>query len=157
MEDAVYDQFYRELQALEQQHPELITPDSPTQRVGGSPAAQFTSVRHAIPLYSLENAFSLEEFAKWQERWQRIALEVDKVEYACELKIDGAALALTYEDGLLVQGATRGDGITGEEITQNLRTIRSIPLRLTLASPPQPQQLQTQTAMVRLQSWQCCQ
>lgn len=136
MEDAVYDQLYRELQDLESQYPELITPDSPTQRLGGKPAAQFTSVRHNIPLYSLENAFSLEEFAKWQERWQRQVPEVTAVAYTCELKIDGAALALTYENGLFVQGATRGDGITGEDITQNLRTIRSLPLRLNLESPP---------------------
>jgi DNA ligase (NAD+) len=136
MEDAVYDQLYRELQDLESQHPELIAPDSPTQRVGGKSAAQFTSIRHNIPLYSLENAFSLEEFAKWQERWQRQLTDVAAVEYTCELKIDGAALALTYENGVFVRGATRGDGITGEDITQNLRTIRSLPLRLNLELPP---------------------
>ena len=136
MEDAVYDQLYRELQTIESDHPQLITPDSPTQRVGDQPAAQFFSVRHAIPLYSLENAFGIEEFAKWQERWQKLVPETTVVEYTCELKIDGAALALTYENGLLVRGLTRGDGITGEDITQNLRTIRSIPLRLSLSSPP---------------------
>ena len=130
MEDAVYDQLYRKLQDLESQYPELITPDSPTQRVGERPASQFTSVRHSIPLYSLENAFNLEEFTRWQERWQRQATDVEEFEYVCELKIDGSALALTYEDGVLVRGATRGDGVTGEEITQNVRTIRSIPLRL---------------------------
>ena len=142
MEDPVYDQLYRELQALESEYPQLIVPDSPTQRVGGKPTAQFNSVRHNIPLYSLENAFSLEEFAKWQERWQRqvgamsSCPPLERVEYTCELKIDGAALALTYENGLFVRGATRGDGITGEDITQNLRTIRSLPLRLNLESPP---------------------
>ena len=136
MEDAVYDQLYRELQTIESDHPELITPDSPTQRVGDQPADQFFSVHHAIPLYSLENAFGIEEFAKWQERWQKLVPETTVVEYTCELKIDGAALALTYENGLLVRGLTRGDGITGEDITQNLRTIRSIPLRLALESPP---------------------
>ena len=135
MEDPVYDQLYRKLQDLESQYPELITPDSPTQRVGDQPASQFTSVRHNIPLYSLENAFNLEEFARWQERWQRQATDVEEFEYVCELKIDGSALALTYEDGVLVRGATRGDGVTGEEITQNVRTIRSIPLRLH-GSPP---------------------
>jgi DNA ligase (NAD+) len=141
--DAVYDQLYRELQDLETQHPELVTPDSPTQRVGAKPAARFTSVRHNIPLYSLENAFNLEDLANWQERWQRVAAQAGKsgkaigeVEYVCELKIDGNALALTYENGVLVRGATRGDGITGEEITQNVRTIRSIPLRLNLDHPP---------------------
>ena len=136
MEDAVYDQLYRELQNLETQYPELVTADSPTQRVGERPASQFTSVRHNIPLYSLENAFNIEEFTKWQERWQRYAPKVEAFEYVCELKIDGNALALTYEDGVLVRGVTRGDGITGEEITQNVRTIRSIPLRLSVEKPP---------------------
>jgi DNA ligase (NAD+) len=136
MEDAVYDQLYRELQDLETQYPELVTADSPTQRVGERPASQFTSVRHNIPLYSLENAFNIEEFTKWQERWQRYAPKVEAFEYVCELKIDGNALALTYEDGVLVRGVTRGDGITGEEITQNVRTIRSIPLRLSVEKPP---------------------
>ena len=136
MEDTVYDRLYRELQELESQYPELITPDSPTQRVGDKPAAQFVSVKHNIPLYSLENAFNLEELTKWQERWQRNRESEENFEYVCELKIDGSALALTYENGLLVRGATRGDGTTGEEITQNVRTIRSIPLRLNLENPP---------------------
>ena len=136
MEDAVYDRLYRELQELESQHPELVTADSPTQRVGDKPASQFTSVQHNIPLYSLENAFNLQEFAKWQERWQKHAPVTDNFAYVCELKIDGSALALTYENGILVRGATRGDGIQGEEITQNVRTIRSIPLRLKLENPP---------------------
>lgn len=136
MADAVYDQLYRELQTLEAAHPQFITPDSPTQRVGEKPATRFTSVRHNVPLYSLENAFDLTEFANWQERWRRIAPQVETFEYVCELKIDGNALALTYENGILVRGATRGDGITGEEITQNVRTIRSIPLRLNLDNPP---------------------
>jgi DNA ligase (NAD+) len=134
--DAVYDQLYWELQHLEAAYPQLVTPDSPTQRVGEKPAARFTSVRHNIPLYSLENAFNLEDFANWQERWRRVASQVETFEYVCELKIDGNALALTYENGILVRGATRGDGITGEEITQNVRTIRSIPLRLNLDDPP---------------------
>ncbi|MBE9126561.1 MULTISPECIES: NAD-dependent DNA ligase LigA [unclassified Coleofasciculus] len=138
MEDAVYDRLYRELQELESQYPELVTPDSPTQRVGEKPASQFSSVRHNIPLYSLENAFNLEEFTKWQERWQRYLSQNPPLpsEYVCELKIDGNALALTYENGLLVRGVTRGDGVTGEDITQNVRTIRSIPLRLNIETPP---------------------
>ncbi|ACK67386.1 DNA ligase, NAD-dependent [Rippkaea orientalis PCC 8801] len=135
MEDSVYDQLYRELQDLESQYPILITPDSPTQRVGDQPAAQFNSIRHNIPLYSLENAFNLQELQKWEERWQRYD-QVSNSDYVCELKIDGSALALTYEDGILIRGVTRGDGITGEEITQNVRTIRSIPLKLTLENPP---------------------
>lgn len=138
MEDAVYDQLYRELQQLETQYPELITPDSPTQRVGEKPSTQFLSVQHRIPLYSLENAFNIEELKAWQQRWQRVVPSVAQnlVEYVCELKIDGSALALSYENGVLVRGATRGDGITGEDITQNVRTIRSIPLRLNLENPP---------------------
>ncbi|MFB2877599.1 NAD-dependent DNA ligase LigA [Floridanema aerugineum] len=140
MEDAVYDRLYRELQDLETQYPEVITPDSPTQRVGERPANQFTSVRHNIGLYSLENAFNIDEFAAWQERWRRYGKEQEigkeSFEYVCELKIDGSALALTYENGILVRGATRGDGITGEDITQNVKTIRSIPLKLNLENPP---------------------
>jgi DNA ligase (NAD+) len=133
MEDTVYDRLYRELQELETKNPELITPDSPTQRVGERPATHFTSVRHNIPLYSLENAFNIEELQNWEQRWRRHIPEqynTVEIEYVSELKIDGAALALTYENGLLVRGVTRGDGIMGEDITQNVRTIRSIPLRL---------------------------
>ncbi|MBW4558478.1 MAG: NAD-dependent DNA ligase LigA [Trichormus sp. ATA11-4-KO1] len=130
MEDAVYDQLYRELHQLETQYPELLTPDSPTQRVGEKPATHFTSVRHNIPLYSLENAFNLDELQTWDQRWRRQVPKIDAVEYVAELKIDGSALALTYENGILVRGVTRGDGVMGEDITQNVRTIRSIPLRL---------------------------
>ncbi|MBV8884050.1 MAG: NAD-dependent DNA ligase LigA [Chroococcidiopsidaceae cyanobacterium CP_BM_RX_35] len=137
MEDTVYDQLYRELQQLESQHPELIVPDSPTQRVGEKPASQFRSVQHQIPLYSLENAFNVDDLQTWQQRWQRVAQgTLNLVEYVCELKIDGSALALSYENGVLVRGATRGDGVTGEDITQNVRTIRSLPLRLNLERPP---------------------
>jgi DNA ligase (NAD+) len=136
MEDAVYDRLYRELQDLENEYPELITPDSPTQRIGERPAAQFFSVQHNIPLYSLENAFDLSEFAKWEAGWQRYLGSNESAEYVCELKIDGSAIALTYEDGLLVRGVTRGDGISGEDITQNIKTIQSIPLRLHLDNPP---------------------
>ncbi len=142
MEDTVYDQLYRELQTLETQYPSLISPDSPTQRVGEQPATQFQSVRHNIPLYSLENAFNFEELRTWQDRWQKLTEENQTREteknprYICELKIDGSAIALTYENGILVRGVTRGDGITGEEITQNIKTIQSIPLRLNHPSPP---------------------
>ncbi|MGB5974422.1 MAG: NAD-dependent DNA ligase LigA [Nodosilinea sp.] len=134
--DQVYDRLYRELQDLEAAHPALVTPDSPTQRVGETPAAQFTSVRHNIPLYSLENAFDLAEFRAWEERWRRQVSDAGLAEYVAELKIDGSALALTYENGLLARGVTRGDGTAGEEITQNVRTIRSIPLRLNTVTPP---------------------
>jgi DNA ligase (NAD+) len=145
MEDEVYDRLYRELQDLEQQYPELVTPDSPTQRVGDKSGAQFVSIRHNIPLYSLENAFNVEEFAAWQDRWQRHLNAIEDApqtslesspDYICELKIDGMSLALTYENGILVRGATRGDGTTGEDITPNVKTIRSIPLRLNIENPP---------------------
>lgn len=136
LEDAVYDQLYRQLQDLESQHPSLITVDSPTQRVGAKPATVFSSVKHNISLYSLENAFNLQELSQWQERLLRQTPQQKKpIEYVCELKIDGAALALTYENGLLIRGATRGDGTTGEDITQNVRAISSIPLRLHLDNP----------------------
>ncbi|MDB9313851.1 NAD-dependent DNA ligase LigA [Spirulina sp. CS-785/01] len=140
MPDAVYDKLYRELQDLEQQHPELVTPDSPTQRVGDKPAEQFISVQHNIPLYSLENAFDEGELRKWEERWKRQTpdiAETGEFEYVCELKIDGSAIALTYKNGILTRGVTRGDGTTGEDITQNIRTIRSIPLKLSLENPPE--------------------
>ncbi|WP_315863006.1 NAD-dependent DNA ligase LigA [Thermosynechococcus sp. B1] len=142
MEDEVYDQLYRELQELEAAHPEYITPDSPTQRVGEAPVSQFESVSHRIPLYSLENAFTFADMVAWQERWQRYWRSlrqeepIPPTEYVCELKMDGVALALTYENGLLVRGATRGDGQRGEDITSNVRTIRTIPLRLAVENPP---------------------
>ncbi|MCY7276172.1 MAG: NAD-dependent DNA ligase LigA [Phormidesmis sp. CAN_BIN44] len=136
IEDAVYDRLYHELQDLEVRYPELISPDSPTQRVGERPASQFTSVKHNVPLYSLENAFGNEDLITWEQRWRKVEPDVTQADYVCELKIDGSALALTYENGLLVRGATRGDGVTGEDITSNVRAIRSIPLRLNLDNPP---------------------
>jgi DNA ligase (NAD+) len=137
MEDAVYDQLYRELLLLEQTHPQLISPDSPTQRVGEQPVEGFNSLAHRIPLYSLDNAFDLDDLQSWDERWRRLDPDLPShIEYVAELKIDGSALALTYENGLLVRGVTRGDGSRGEEITPNVRTIRAIPLRLNLDYPP---------------------
>jgi DNA ligase (NAD+) len=137
MEDAVYDRLYRELQDLETAHPELITPDSPTQRVGDKLTSQASAVAHRISLYSLENAFDFEEFKAWQGGWQRAYGEAIDTPYVCELKIDGNALALSYENGMLVRACTRGDGVSGEDITANVRTIRSIPLRLQIENPPE--------------------
>jgi DNA ligase (NAD+) len=138
MEDAIYDQLYRELLELEQQHPSLITPDSPTQRVGEKPVAGFNSVRHRIALYSLDNAFDRTDMESWDERWRRLDPDLPAaVDYVTELKIDGSAIALTYEQGGLTRGTTRGDGVMGEEITSNIRTIRAIPLRLNLEHPPE--------------------
>ena len=136
MEDSVYDSFYHELQNLETQYPQLITPDSPTQRVGEKPTTQFISVQHNIPLYSLENAFTSNDVITWQERCQKGISTPSFLDSICELKIDGSAIALTYEHGILVRGATRGDGDWGEDITPNIKTIRSIPLRLNLENPP---------------------
>ncbi len=127
--DAEYDLLLRELQDLEAQHPDLVTPDSPTQRVGAAPLDAFRTVQHPVPLLSLANAFDRDELAAWHARAMRL-LDGETFEMVCELKIDGLAVAITYEDGLLATGATRGDGVTGEDVTQNLRTIRSIPLSL---------------------------
>lgn len=128
--DAEYDRLMRELMRLEEQFPELKTPDSPTQRVGGAPLQIFQSVRHRAPLLSLANAYSAEELKAFDLRVKK-AMGIDsEVEYAAELKIDGLTVALTYEDGLLVQAATRGDGEEGEDVTTNVKTIKSIPLRL---------------------------
>ncbi len=127
--DAAYDRLFRELQDLERRHPELIRPDSPTQRVGAAPAEKFGSARHATPMLSLDDAFNDEELAAFDRR-VRERLGAAVVEYAAEPKLDGLALSLVYERGVLVRGATRGDGITGEDVTGNVRTIRSVPLRL---------------------------
>ena len=126
--DAEYDALVGELMKLEEQHPELITPESPTQRVGAPPSDQFAAVDHRMAMMSLDNCFSLEELLAWGKRCERALGEVD--EYTTELKMDGIAVNLTYEDAVLVKGATRGDGRTGEDITANLRTIRSVPLKL---------------------------
>lgn len=138
LEDAVYDQLYRELLELEQAHPELISADSPSQRVGGAPAAGFQSVAHRIGLLSLDNAFNNQELDSWYARLQKLLEreETSALALVGELKIDGNALAISYEAGVLVRAATRGDGSSGEEITSNVRTIQSVPLRLQLKDPP---------------------
>ncbi|MCH7739008.1 MAG: NAD-dependent DNA ligase LigA, partial [Chloroflexi bacterium] len=127
--DAEYDALMRELQSMEAEHPELQTPDSPTQRIGAPPAAGFEEVTHPVPLLSLSNVFGSDDLSAWHRRITEF-LEIDRFDMVCEVKIDGLAIALTYEDGVLVQGATRGDGVTGEDVTANIRTIKSIPLRL---------------------------
>ncbi len=127
--DAAYDALLRELIQIESEHPELVTPDSPTQRVGAPPLAAFETVRHRVPMMSLANAFDEDELRAFDQRVRR-ALEDDAVEYVAELKIDGVAITLSYEDGLFTRGATRGDGVEGEDVTQNLRTVGSIPMRL---------------------------
>ena len=127
--DAEYDRLFRELEALEAEHPELRSRDSPTQRVGGAPLAEFAEVRHRTPMLSIANAFDEEEVRAFDKR-VRQALGAEAVEYATEPKFDGLAVSLVYRDGLFVQGATRGDGTSGEDVTANLRTVRSIPLKI---------------------------
>ena len=127
--DAEYDRLYRELLDLEAQHPDWVTPDSLSQRVGGAPLKEFMEVRHSVPMLSLNNAFEESELIGFDRRC-REGLGLDHVEYACELKFDGLAISLRYENGVLVQAATRGDGASGEDVTSNIRTIRAIPLRL---------------------------
>ena len=136
--DAEYDALMRELRELEGRHPELITPDSPTQRVSGQPIEAFGVVEHRVPLLSLGNAFSEEELRAWFKRVTSLA-EREEIPMVCEPKIDGLAVALVYENGSFVQGATRGDGMRGENISQNLRTIRSIPLSI---NKPVPQRFE---------------
>ena len=133
--DAEYDRLFQELLALEQAHPELVTPDSPTQRVGAAPLPQFSQVTHSVPMLSLGNGFDESDINAFDRR-VRDGLHLDHVEYASELKFDGLAINLRYENGLLVQASTRGDGETGEDVSANIRTIRAIPLRLRTAHPP---------------------
>jgi len=134
VDDAEYDRLLRELQALETKHPELRTPDSPTTRVGTAPSSAFTPYKHNVPMLSLGNAFGADELRTWNDRVLKL-LKGERVAYVAELKIDGLAISLRYEDGTFVSGATRGDGSVGENVTSNLRTIRSIPLRLTGKAP----------------------
>ncbi|MDV5136439.1 NAD-dependent DNA ligase LigA [Enterococcus lactis] len=128
VEDYVYDKEYAELVAIEEQYPDLITSDSPTQRVGGKVLEGFEKVTHDIPLYSLNDVFSKEELIAFDQRVQKAVGRV--VDYCCELKIDGLSVSLRYEDGNFVRGATRGDGTVGENITENLKTVRSVPIKL---------------------------
>ena len=134
--DAEYDRLMRELQALEAEHPELISADSPTQRVGAQPLSAFGEVQHEVPMLSLDNAFDDDELADFDRR-VRERLELEKIEYTAEPKLDGLAVSLLYEHGILQRGATRGDGNRGEDITQNVRTIKSVPLRLLGKGYPQ--------------------
>ncbi len=131
--DFEFDQLLEKLKALEAEHPELITPDSPTQRVGGK-ADSLRPFEHKVPLMSLDNSYDLEDLRAFTERCEKLA-DGRKREYFAELKIDGLSVSLHYEKGILIAGATRGDGRTGDEVTQNVRTIRSIPLKLKADAP----------------------
>ena len=132
--DAEYDRLMRSLRSLEEQHPDLVTPESPTQRVGAAPLEAFAGAEHSLPMLSLANAFNMDELKGWHRRASGL-LGTGDFEMVCELKIDGLAVSLVYEEGRLVRGATRGDGYRGEEVTQNLRTVKAIPLVL-LGRPP---------------------
>lgn len=132
--DEAYDSLFRELEALEIEYPEIKAPDSPTSRVGGEPLKEFAKVRHAVSQWSFDDVFDADDLKKWDERVKNLAkkagFETEKLEYCCELKIDGLKVILTYENGYLIRGSTRGDGSVGEDVTQNIKTISSIPLGL---------------------------
>ena len=134
--DAEYDALFRELQDIEAAHPEIVCADSPTQRVGGAPLPEFAQVRHDVPMLSINNGFSDEDIMAVDRRVREGLKSEIAIAYACELKFDGLAINLRYEHGVLVQAATRGDGVTGEDVTANIRTVRSLPLRLHGAQPP---------------------
>src|SRR5712692_10190725 len=125
--DAEFDQIMNQLKKLEAEHPRLLTPDSPSQRVGGKPREGFVKVRHSSPMLSLDNTYNEDDLRNWERRVHELSGRKD-IEYVCELKLDGMSLALRYEDCKLVRGITRGDGTTGEDVTLNVRTVRSIPL-----------------------------
>ena len=146
--DAEFDKLFRELQQLERDHPTLITPDSPTQRVGAAPLAEFGEVKHVIPMLSLDNAFSEDEVRAFDRR-VREGLEKEEVRYAAEPKLDGLAVSLLYQAGALTKAATRGDGYTGEDITQNVRTIASVPLRLRGKRYPQTLEVRGEVYMTK--------
>src|SRR6188474_511832 len=135
--DKDYDDLIERLRELEEQYPQFLTPDSPTQRVGGRPAEGFDEYLHRRPMLSLDNSYSIEELRAFDQRCQKLA-DGRPVEYVAELKIDGLSLSLHYENGVLVRGVTRGDGRRGEDVTQNVRTIRSIPLKLKPAKAKAP-------------------
>src|SRR5258707_9858612 len=131
--DPEFDRLMQELKRLEAERPELITPDSPTQRVGGKPREGFVKAEHSRPMLSLDNAYNEEELRDWDRRVHELA-GTDKIEYVCELKLDGMSLALKYAQGRLERGVTRGDGSGGEDVTSNVRTMRSVPLAVSAAA-----------------------
>jgi len=127
--DAEFDKLMDQLKRIEAEHPDLVTPDSPTQRVGGKPREGVLKVRHSAPMLSLDNTYNKDELRNWERRVHELSGRKD-VEYVCELKLDGMSLALHYENGHLARGITRGDGTTGEDVTLNVRTVRSVPLSI---------------------------
>ena len=134
--DREFDRLLKELEELEKAHPELVTPDSPTQRVGGEPIDGFRTVTHRVPMLSIDNAYSADELREFDGRVRKAARQGEPVHYVVELKIDGVAISLTYDDGVLTLGATRGDGERGDDVTHNLKTIGGVPLRCAPTTPP---------------------
>ncbi len=134
--DQEFDQLLRELQDLEEAHPEFYDPNSPTQRVGGGVTKSFETVAHRFPMYSLSNTYSKEELEQWEERIRKVIGPQEEIEYTCELKFDGVSVSLTYENGALIQALTRGDGTQGDNITTNIKTINTVPLKLYGDYPP---------------------
>ena len=151
MSDAEFDRLFRELQDLEAKNPGLQTPDSPTLRIGGEPASAFGKHRHLVPMLSLANAFTEAELKEWEERNARLVPEVKTAGYTLEVKIDGAAVSLTYEDGVLVTGVTRGNGVEGEDVTGNLRTVLDLPLRLRGKSWPKKMEIRGEVYLPKSQ------
>lgn len=145
--DAQYDRIFQELKQLEQQYPDSVTPESPTQRVGATPLGRFEQVKHLIPMLSLDNAFTDEEVHQFERRIRQRLADSNEIEIVCEPKLDGTALSLLYEHGKLVRGATRGDGYTGEDVTQNVRTIKTIPLQLHGSDFPERVELRGEVVM----------
>ena len=139
--DQEYDALYRKLKELEDAHPELIAADSPTQRVGGYPAEGFTTVKHIVPMMSMDNTYSPQELKEFDERVRK-NLKGEKYEYIVELKFDGVSISLLYENGRWIRGATRGDGIEGDDVSNNLKTIRSIPLKFNESAKKAPHRLE---------------
>ena len=142
--DAEYDLLVVELRQLEAEHPDLVTPDSPTQTVGATPSGLFAEVRHRVPMMSLDNAFDEAELMAWAERLRRQDPDLDlaALTFSSEPKVDGVAMSLTYERGRLVQAATRGDGVAGEDVTPNVRTVADVPAELAKAGGPYPEVLE---------------
>src|SRR5690242_17506499 len=141
--DAEYDKLYHELKAIEAEHPELVTPDSPTQRAGSDLSEDFPKIRHPAPILSLSNAFSEEDLTEWEKRNLKLLPAGTELHYTLEPKLDGLTIVITYENGYLTQAATRGNGEVGDDVTANVRTIRNVPLRIPVDrnGPPAPERL----------------
>ena len=136
--DGEYDKLFKELEALEVKHPQLIIAESPTQRIGAKPLSEFSTIQHRLPMLSLANAMNTEELLAFDERIKKRLDTENSIEYIAEPKLDGLGVELVYEQGIMISGSTRGDGFTGEDITQNLKTIRSLPLNCLLYTSPSP-------------------